>query len=116
MLYDGEKVVNAFKENYAKFIEKFHTYYPNAKIVVMQTLNSNPVNATEAAKFATRDAVFTAMNEEGYFDADYVYYMPTDDIELKYYDNLHPDEEDPDGHPKLTEYVIDFLKDNKIIK
>ena len=57
-------------------------------------MNSNPVNAAEAAKFATRDAVFTAMN----------------------YDNLHPDEEDPDGHPKLTEYVIDFLKDNKIIK
>ena len=106
-----------FKESYRAFIKKLQGYYPNAKIIAMRPFNGNPANDADRANFDYRSETFSQMNDEGYFDDPNVYYLDTSSLEMAYEDTLHPQliKNGNDGHVKATAFIINWLKDNKLI-
>ena len=83
----------------------------------MRPFNGNPANDADRANFDYRSETFSQMNDEGYFDDPNVYYLDTSSLEMAYEDTLHPQliKNGNDGHVKATAFIINWLKDNKLI-
>lgn len=112
----NEANAEEFRKNYPAFIAKLREIYPDAAIIAMKPFKGNPQSEAEAEKFKYRDNVVQQMAEDGLFSGENVYYLNTENLDLEYYDNLHAMEDGTEGHAKATKFIIDYLKENKIIK
>lgn len=110
-----------FISRYKSFISKIHDKYPEAEIVVIRPFNGGD-EATDSRKTenANRSDIFAKMKNDGAFDAEYIHYWDTSDLDLPYINNpsksdvaLHPTYI---GHQMITKELVKFLSNEGLVE
>ncbi|MGN0179879.1 MAG: SGNH/GDSL hydrolase family protein [Monoglobaceae bacterium] len=118
--------INDFKEDMSAFIQKLKALYPGATVVITSLLPSNGQTEAQKSTYKTRNEnykkIIAELQGESWWD-ERVKYFDMTELEVRYadttegegLDTLHPHTTHKDGHEKIANIMVEWLKQENII-
>lgn len=122
----NSEYINDFKEDMSAFIQKLKALYPGATVVITSLLPSNGQTEAQKSIYKTRNEnykkIIAELQGESWWD-ERVKYFDMTELEVRYadtkegegLDTLHPHTTHKDGHEKIANIMVEWLKQENII-